>query len=193
HHIEQGLSPRDAAFKAMEEVSGPVVAIALILTAVFVPTAFIPGITGRMYQQLAVTIAVSVIISPFNALTLSPALSGLLRRPTRASRGRPGAVFGGFTPGFGGAPRGWVGACGHLIHKAGFARLPLLAFTGPAGFFGSRLPGGFVPDEDQGYFYINVQLPLAASLQRTVAVNDQLDAILKAQPGIKYYAGIAGF
>jgi len=193
HHIEQGLSPRDAAFKAMEEVSGPVVAIALILTAVFVPTAFIPGITGRMYQQFAVTIAVSVIISAFNALTLSPALSGLLLRPKKEMRGPLGALFRGFNRGFGRATNGYVGACGHLIHKSGFAMLLLLAFTVAAGFFGSRLPGGFVPDEDQGYFYINVQLPLAASLQRTVAVNDQLDAILKAQPGIKYYAGIAGF
>ncbi|PYM78566.1 MAG: hydrophobe/amphiphile efflux-1 family RND transporter, partial [Candidatus Rokuibacteriota bacterium] len=93
HHIEAGLSPRDAAFKAMEQVSGPVVAIALILAAVFVPTAFIPGITGRMYQQFAVTIAVSVLISAFNALTLSPALSALLLRPRREMRGPLGAFF----------------------------------------------------------------------------------------------------
>ena len=93
HHIEQGLSPRDAAFKAMEQVSGPVVAIALILAAVFVPTAFIPGITGRMYQQFAVTIAVSVLISAFNALTLSPALSALLLRPRRETRGPLGRVL----------------------------------------------------------------------------------------------------
>ena len=93
HHIEQGLSPRDATFKAMEEVSGPVVAIALILVAVFVPTAFIPGITGRLYQQFAVTIAVSVIISAFNALTLSPALAALLLRPRKEARGPLGAFF----------------------------------------------------------------------------------------------------
>src|SRR5438552_3980418 len=96
HHIEAGLSPRDAAFKAMEQVSGPVVAIALIMAAVFIPTAFIPGITGRMYQQFAVTIAVSVLISAFNALTLSPALSALLLRPRREMRGPLGSFFRGF-------------------------------------------------------------------------------------------------
>ncbi len=193
HHMEQGMSPRDAAFKAMEQVSGPVVAIALILSAVFVPTAFIPGITGRMYQQFAVTIALSVIISAFNALTLSPALSALLLRPKRDMRGPLGAFFRGFNRWFGRATDGYVGACGHLIRKSGFAMLLLLGVAVLAGLVGSRLPGGFVPDEDQGYFYINAQLPLAASLQRTAAVNDQLDAILKAQPGIKYYTGVAGY
>src|SRR5262249_32572501 len=87
HHIEQGMSPRDAAFKAMEEVSGPVVATSLILVAVFVPTAFIPGITGRLYSQFAITIAVSIVISAFNALSLSPALAALLLRPRKKSRG----------------------------------------------------------------------------------------------------------
>ena len=110
HHIEQGLSPRDAAFKAMEEVSGPVVAIALILAAVFMPTAFIPGITGRMYQQFAVTIAVSVLISAFNALTLSPALAALLLRPRREMRGPLGWFFRGFNRWFGRATDGYVTA-----------------------------------------------------------------------------------
>jgi HAE1 family hydrophobic/amphiphilic exporter-1 len=193
HHIEQGLSPRDAAFKAMEQVSGPVVAIALILAAVFVPTALIPGITGRMYQQFAVTIAVSVIISAFNALSLSPALSALLLRPRREIRGPLGWFFRGFNRWFGRATNGYVGACGHLIRKAAFSILLLVVVTGFAGFIGSRLPGGFVPDEDQGYLYLNVQLPVAASLQRTAAVNDKLDAIFKDTPGIKYYTGVAGF
>jgi HAE1 family hydrophobic/amphiphilic exporter-1 len=193
HHIEGGLSPRDAAFKAMEQVSGPVVAIALILAAVFVPTAFIPGITGRMYQQFAVTIAVSVLISAFNALTLSPALSALLLRPKREMRGPLGAFFRAFNRWFAHATNGYVGACGHLIRKSGFAMILLLAVAVLAGLVGSRLPGGFVPDEDQGYFFVNVQLPLAASLQRTAAVNDKLDAIFKATPGVKYYTGVAGF
>src|SRR5205823_4277114 len=193
HHIEEGLSPRDAAFKAMEQVSGPVVAIALILAAVFVPTAFIPGITGRMYQQFAVTIAVSVLISAFNALTLSPALSALLLRPRRETRGPLGAFFRGFNGWFARATNGYVGACGHLIRKSAVTMSLLLVAAIFAGLIGSRLPGGFVPDEDQGYFYVNVQLPLAASLQRTAAVNDKLDAIFKATPGIKYYTGVAGF
>ena len=193
HHIEAGLSPREAAFKAMEQVSGPVVAIALVLAAVFVPTAFIPGITGRMYQQFAVTIAVSVLISAFNALTLSPALSALLLRPKRDTRGPLGGFFRAFNRWFARATNGYVGACGHLIRKSAFSMLLLLVFALFAGLVASRLPGGFVPDEDQGYFYLNVQLPLAASLQRTAAVNDKLDAILKETPGVKYYTGVAGF
>ena len=193
HHIEAGLSPREAAFKAMEQVSGPVVAIALVLAAVFVPTAFIPGITGRMYQQFAVTIAVSVLISAFNALTLSPALSALLLRPRRDMRGPLGGFFRAFNRWFARATNGYVGACGHLIRKSAFSMLLLLVFALFAGLVASRLPGGFVPDEDQGYLYLNVQLPLAASLQRTAAVNDKLDAILKETPGVKYYTGVAGF
>jgi len=193
HHIEAGLSPRDAAFKAMEQVSGPVVAIALILAAVFVPTAFIPGITGRMYQQFAVTIAVSVLISAFNALTLSPALSALLLRPRREMRGPLGAFFRGFNRWFARATDGYVGACGHLIRKSALSMILLLVVAVFAGLIGSRLPGGFVPDEDQGYFFVNAQLPLAASLDRTAAVNDKLDAIFKTTPGIKYYTGVAGF
>ena len=191
HHMEQGLSPRDAAFKAMEQVSGPVVAIALILAAVFVPTAFIPGITGRMYQQFAVTIAVSVLLSAFNALTLSPALSALLLRPRKEMRGPLGAFFRGFNRWFGRATDGYVGACRHLIGKSAFSMILLLVVAVFAGLVATRLPGGFVPDEDQGYFYVNVQLPLAASLDRTAAVSDKLDEIFKTTPGIKYYTGIA--
>jgi HAE1 family hydrophobic/amphiphilic exporter-1 len=193
HHIEQGLAPRDAAFKAMEQVSGPVIAIALILAAVFVPTAFIPGITGRMYQQFAVTIAVSVLISAFNALTLSPALSALLLKERREMRGPLGAFFRGFNRWFARATDGYVGACGHLIRKSALSMMLLLVVAVFAGLISLRLPGGFVPDEDQGYFFVNAQLPLAASLDRTAAVNDKLDAIFKATPGIKYYTGVAGF
>jgi HAE1 family hydrophobic/amphiphilic exporter-1 len=169
------------------------VGVALVLSAVFIPTAFIPGITGRMYQQFAVTIAVSVIISAFNALTLSPALSALLLRPKREMRGPLGVFFRGFNRWFGRATDGYVGACGHLVRKSTLSMLLLLASAGLAGLIGSRLPGGFVPEEDQGYLYLNVQLPLAASLQRTAAVNDKIDAILKETPGVKYATGVAGF
>jgi hydrophobic/amphiphilic exporter-1 (mainly G- bacteria), HAE1 family len=193
HNMEGGMSPRDASFKAMEEVSGPVVATSLILCAVFVPTAFIPGITGRMYQQFAVTIALSVVISAFNALSLSPALTALLLRPKREMRGPLGVFFRGFNRWFARATDGYVGACGHLIRKSAFAMLLLLGVAVVAGLVGSRLPGGFVPDEDQGYFFVNAQLPLAASLQRTAAVNDKIDAILKEQPGVQSYNGVAGY
>src|SRR5262245_2423535 len=193
HHIEAGLAPREAALKAMEEVSGPVVAIALILVAVFVPTAFIPGITGRMYQQFAVTIAVSVVISAFNALTLSPALAAMLLRPRREMRGPLGAFFRWFNRWFGRATDGYVRWSGALMRKAVLTMLLLALMAGVAGFFGSKLPQGFIPQEDLGYLYLSIQLPAAASLQRTVAVCDQIDAILKETPGIQYYTGVAGF
>src|SRR2546428_1109744 len=156
-HIERGLSPRDAALKAMEEVSGPVVAIALIMAAVFIPTAFIPGITGRMYQQFAVTIAVSVLISAFNALTLSPALSALLLRPRREMRGPLGWFFRGFNRVFERVMGGYLDGSRFLIRKAAFAILLLLVAAAMSGLIGIRLPGGFVPEEDQGYVYANVQ------------------------------------
>ena len=178
----------------MEEVSGPVVAIALILAAVFIPTAFIPGITGRLYQQFAVTIAVSVLISAFNALTLSPALSALLLRPRKETRGPLGRSSAGFNRGFGGRRDGYLDWCSHvLIRKAAFSMLLLRRRRRVAGLLGSRLPGGFLPEEDQGYFYLNVQLPTAASLQRTDDVAQTNRSDPEETPGIKYYNTIAGF
>jgi HAE1 family hydrophobic/amphiphilic exporter-1 len=193
HHIEQGMTSKAATLKAMEEVSGPVVAIALILAAVFLPTAFIPGITGRLYQQFAVTIAVSVIISAFNALTLSPALSALLLRPRKPARGPLGLFFGWFNRSFGRATDGYVDLCRYLIRKAGRSMILLAVLTVVAGFLGWRLPSGFLPVEDQGYVYLNVQLPAAASLQRTDEVCKKIEAILKETPGIQYATTVVGF
>ena len=193
HHIEHGLSPREATLKAMSEVSGPVVAIALILTAVFLPTAFIPGITGRLYQQFAVTIAVSVLLSAFNALTLSPALSALLLRPKKPARGPLGAFFRGFNRIFERATDGYVHWCGVLIRKSARAMLLLVGVTVLAGLLGSRLPGGFLPEEDQGYLYLAVQLPNAASLQRTDAVCRRVEQILAETPGVQSYNTVVGF
>jgi HAE1 family hydrophobic/amphiphilic exporter-1 len=170
-----------------------VVAIALILTAVFVPTAFIPGITGRMYQQFAVTIAVSVIISAFNALTLSPALAAMLLRPRRPARGPLGAFFRWFNRWFGRATDGYVRWSGVLMRRAVLSMGLLAVMAAATGFLGTKLPKGFIPQEDLGYLYLSVQLPYAASLQRTSAVCDQIDAILKTTPGIQYYTGVAGF
>src|SRR5207245_2756259 len=161
--------------------------------ATLIPPSFIPGITGRMYQQFAVTIAVSVLISAFSALTLSPALSALLLRPRREMRGPLGSFFRGFNRVFERVMGGYLDGSRFLIRKAAFAILLLLVAAAVSGLIGIRLPGGFVPQEDQGYVFANVQLPLAASLDRTAAVNDKLDAILKTQPGIKYYTGVAGF
>src|SRR5262245_5701444 len=193
HHIEHGLSPRDATLKAMSEVSGPVVAIALILAAVFLPTAFIPGITGRLYQQFAVTIAVSVLLSAFNALTLSPALSALLLRPKQEARGPLGAFFRWFNRVFGRATDGYVHWCGVLIKNSARAMLLLLGVTVLAGMLGARLPGGFLPEEDQGYLYLAVQLPNAASLQRTDAVCRRVEQILAETPGVQSYNTVVGF
>jgi HAE1 family hydrophobic/amphiphilic exporter-1 len=193
HHIEHGLSPKDATLKAMEEVSGPVVAIALILAAVFVPTAFIPGITGRLYQQFAVTIAVSMFISAFNALTLSPALSALLLRPRKEARGPLGVFFRWFNRWFERATNGYVSVCGALIKKTGRSLLFLVVMSVGAGFLGTRLPSGFLPEEDQGYFYVEVQLPEAASLQRLDAVCRKIENILKDTPGVQVYNAIVGY
>ncbi|MGE5800419.1 MAG: efflux RND transporter permease subunit, partial [Syntrophaceae bacterium] len=193
HHIEQGMSPKDATLKAMEEVSGPVIAIAVILAAVFVPTAFIPGITGRLYQQFAVTIAVSVIISAFNALTLSPALSALLLRPKKKSWGPLQKFYDGFNRIFGRSTDGYVNWCDHLIRKSKMSLLFLLATAILAGFFGKHLPTSFLPDEDQGYVYAGLQLPDAASLQRTDAVTRKAEEIIMKTPGVKYCTSVVGY
>jgi HAE1 family hydrophobic/amphiphilic exporter-1 len=192
-HIEDGLAPKAAALKAMEENSGPVVGIALVLSAVFIPTAFIPGITGRLYQQFAVTIAISVALSAFNALTLSPALSALLLRPKAASGGLLKKFFDKFNRGFTSATNAYVRVCGLLIRKSAFALLLLAIFGAAAGFFSAKVPSSFLPDEDQGYLYINLQLPNAASLQRTDEVARKIEAALAKTPGVQYTTSVVGF
>ena len=193
HHIEEGMAPRDAAFKAMEEVSGPVVAIALILAAVFIPTIFIPGITGRLYQQFAVTIAISVLFSAFNALSLSPALSALLLRPKKKTRGPLGAFFRWFNRVFGRATDGYVGFSGLLIRKSGFALVFLVLIAVAAVLLGGKLPGGFLPEEDQGYLFVAMQLPDAASLQRTSDAAKKVESALLHTPGVQGVVSVIGF
>jgi HAE1 family hydrophobic/amphiphilic exporter-1 len=193
HHIEHGLSPKDAAFKAMEEVSGPVIGIAVVLSAVFIPTAFIPGITGRLYQQFAVTIALSVIISAFNALTLSPALGALLLRPKKESRGLLGKFFAWFNRVFNRATTGYVGWCGVLIRKLGVTIVLLLIFSVLAGFLGSKLPRSFLPEEDQGYVFVALQLPNASSLQRTSAAATKVEEIIMKTPGVDHVTTVIGY
>jgi len=192
-HIEDGLSPKAAAIKAMEEISGPVIGIALVLSAVFVPTAFIPGITGRLYQQFAVTIAFSVILSAFNALSLSPALAALLLRPKTSTRGPLSAFFSWFNRVFANATEWYVRVCGFLIRKSAIAIVLLVGFAVGAGWFGDKVPASFLPDEDQGYLYVNVQLPIAASLQRTDEVAAKIESVLAKTPGIEHTNTIIGF
>jgi HAE1 family hydrophobic/amphiphilic exporter-1 len=192
-HIEEGLSPREAAVRAMDELSGPVIGIAMVLSSVFVPTAFIPGITGRLYQQFAVTIAVSVVISAFNALSLSPALAALLLRPKKPGRGPLAAFFRWFNRVFERSAERYVRISGGLIRKSALAMLLLGVFLGGAALLGKRLPTSFLPDEDMGYTYVNLQLPNGASLPRTDAVAHQIEQILRKTPGVRYVTGVVGF
>ena len=192
-HIEEGMTPKNAAVKAMEELSGPVVAIALVLSAVFVPTAFIPGITGRLYQQFALTIAISVVLSAFNALTLSPALAGLLLRPKEKSHGPLRRLFDAFNRMFGRATETYVKICAGVLRKGALALVVIASFAVVAAFFGLHLPSSFLPDEDQGYAFINMQLPNAASLERTSAVASQVEQILAETPGVQHTTSVIGF
>jgi hydrophobic/amphiphilic exporter-1 (mainly G- bacteria), HAE1 family len=192
-HIEEGLPPKDAARRAMEELSGPVIGIALVLSAVFVPTVFIPGITGRLYQQFALTIAISVVLSAFNALTLSPALAALLLRPKKETRGPLAKFFAWFNHMFGSGTEIYLRLSGVMIRKSVLA-LVLLAACGLAGlFFGRLLPSSFLPDEDQGYVFISMQLPNAASQGRTAAASRDVEKILSATPAVQYDTSIVGF
>ncbi len=192
-HIEVGLAPKQAALKAMQEISGPVIGIALVLSAVFIPTAFIPGITGRLYQQFAVTIAISVILSAFNALSLSPALAALILKPKKQSKGLLSSFFGWFNRCFNRATDGYVRLSGTLLRKSGFSVILLAGFAVAGIWIGGKLPTSFVPDEDQGFFYVNIQLPNAASLQRTEEVVAKLQRIAADIPGVEYVTTISGF
>src|SRR5213595_920760 len=192
-HIEEGMAPREATLQAMREVSAPVIGIALVLSAVFIPTAFLPGITGRLYQQFALTIAISVIFSAFNALSLSPALSALLLRPRKKTRGPLGWFYDRFNRVFGAATNGYVNWSRIAIRKSllSFGLLGILAVG--AGLFGSRLPSGFLPEEDQGYVYLALQLPDASSLERTDQAARKIEDILSKIPGVQYTTSVIGF
>jgi hydrophobic/amphiphilic exporter-1 (mainly G- bacteria), HAE1 family len=193
HHLERGKSPVEATRQAMKEVSGPVIAIALILCAVFVPVAFMGGVTGRLYQQFAITIAVSVIFSAINALTLSPALSALLLKAPTPGRGPIAAFFRLFNRGFDRLTAGYGSIVGGLARKATRSMLLLVAVFGGIYVLGKHVPGGFIPDEDKGYLFIAVELPEGASLQRSDAVLKQVEAIVGSTHGVRSALGLAGF
>jgi len=194
HHIEHGKSPKDATIQAMQEVSAPVVGIALILSAVFIPVAFLGGLTGRMYQQFALTIAISVLLSAFNALSLSPALAAMLLKPKKEGKpGLLGRAFGGFNKGFDKATTAYVGVAALLVRKAWITIVVVAGVVAGVVFLGGSLPAGFIPEEDQGILGVNVQLPPAASLERTGAVLAQVEEILGRTEGIQSYATIGGY
>jgi len=192
-HIEEGLAPKDAARRAMDELTGPVIGIALVLSAVFVPTVFIPGITGRLYQQFALTIAISVIISAFNALTLSPALGGMLLRHKKETHGPIARFFGWFNRVFNKGTNFYLRISGGLIRKSVLAVVALVGFAVAGIFFARVLPSSFLPDEDQGYLYIQMQLPEASSIQATLEATRAVEAVVRSTPGVKYCANTTGF
>jgi HAE1 family hydrophobic/amphiphilic exporter-1 len=193
HHIEEGMIPLDATLQAMREVSGPVVAIALILASVFIPMAFMSGIQGQLNKQFAVTVAISVLISAFNALSLSPALAAMLLRPRKSARGPVGRFFGGFNWGFGKLKNGYVDVSDFLIRKAVIGMAILACFFILDIGVGRKLPTSFLPDEDYGFLFLNEQLPPAASQERTDAVTRKIEAILAKTPGVDHYATASGF
>ncbi len=200
HHLAHGLSAKEAAYKAMEEVSGPIIAISLVLASVFIPCAFITGITGQFFRQFALTIAISTIFSAINSLTLSPALAGVLLRPRGAKRDPLswlldtvlGWFFRLFNSGFNVSTNAYTGIVRRslrvstlvLLMYGGLLYLTYWSFT--------KVPGGFIPEQDKGYAVINVQLPDSASLERTQAVLARVDEIVRKTPGVKHTVGIAG-
>jgi HAE1 family hydrophobic/amphiphilic exporter-1 len=193
HHIEEGMSPREATLQAMREVSGPVVSIALILASVFIPVGFLGGIQGRLNKQFAITIAISVMISAFNALTLSPALAAMLLRSRKRTTGLLGRSFGVFNRWFAAATHGYVRVSHGLIRKAIIGVALLVAFVIATAGLGLRLPTSFVPEEDYGYFTINVQLPPAASMLRTDAVVQKIEQVLLNTDGVVSFNATVGF
>lgn len=193
HNIEHGMNPREATQKAMKEVGGPVVAIALILAAVFVPVAFAGGITGRLYQQFAITIAISVLFSAFNALTLSPALAAIILKPKKDSTGWLQRFFNGFNKGFDKFTLGYTGVAGMVAKKSIRSVIIIGVVLGVTFFLGKGIPAGFVPEEDEGYYLINVQLPDAASLERTDEVAKKVEGILAKVEGIQYSTVVLGY
>jgi multidrug efflux pump len=193
HHLEHGMSPREATIKAMEEVSAPVIGIALILSAVFVPVALLGGLVGSMYKQFALTIAISVLLSAFNALTLTPALCAMLLKPPRPMRGPLGAFFRGFNKVFDITTTGYVGVARLLVRRSLLTIVIVAAVAVGAGLFARVIPAGFIPDEDQGIMGVNVQLPPGASLERTSAVLKKVEEILAKTKGVESFQTIGGY
>ena len=192
-HIERGLTPRDATARALDDVTGPVVAVALAMSAVFVPVALIPGITGRMYQQFALTIAGSVLISAFVALSLTPALCALLLRPRAARRGLLARFFALFNRAFQWSSERYVGLTSFATRRLILVAVGLLVIGAAIVLTGSRLRSGFLPNEDQSYLFVSGQLPDAASLQRSDAASREVEGILADTPGVAHYDSVVGF
>jgi HAE1 family hydrophobic/amphiphilic exporter-1 len=190
--IDEGLPPKEAASKTMYEVGGAVVATTLVLLAVFIPTMVMPGLTGRLYRQFATTISVATVFSSINALTLTPALCGmLLKAPTEGQK--QGRIFTWFNNRFDRMTAGYMGVVNRIVRKGAFmmAAFAVMVVLMLVGF--SKLPGGFVPGEDEGYFFVDAELPAGASLERTTDVMDRVNEILMATPGVQNVITVGGY
>ncbi|MFC2106779.1 efflux RND transporter permease subunit [Bacteroidota bacterium] len=192
-NIASGLNAKDATIKAMREVSGPVIATTLVLVAVFIPVASMGGITGRLYQQFAITVAVSVVFSSINALTLSPALCSLLLREPKPYKGLMGKFFSGFNRIFDRTTKSYTNFTTIVTRKITRSMIFIGIICVAIVIVSRFVPGGFIPEEDQGYLFVHIELPAAASLQRTEAVMQQLNAVIQTFDDVKYSSGAAGF
>jgi HAE1 family hydrophobic/amphiphilic exporter-1 len=192
HYIEQGLSPHDAAVKAMSEMTGPVIGITLVLTSVFLPAAFMPGITGQLFRQFALVIASTAVISALNALTLKPAQCALYLRPLDPNK-KPNAFYRGFNRVYGVVETAYVHLVRWMVQRPGLMALVFFVIIGLGGLLFALHPTGFLPEEDQGYAIIVGMLPEGASQPRVKQVSDQVDAVLKKTPGIASWVTMGGF
>lgn len=192
-NISKGMNAKEATLDAMRKVTAPIIATTLVLVAVFIPVAGMAGITGRLYQQFAITIVVSVIVSSVNALTLSPALAALLLKKPKPYSGPLGWFFGKFNKWMGKSTNAYMSLTAVMTRKIKRGVVFIFVLTVASGFFGKLVPGGFIPEEDMGYLFVNLQLPDASSLQRTDMVADKIENILKDFPEIKYITTATGF
>ncbi len=192
-NIAAGMTPKEATLDAMRKVTAPVIATTLVLVAVFIPVAGMAGITGRLYQQFAITIVVSVLVSSVNALSLSPALSSILLKEPRPYKGPLGWFFGKFNKIMGSTTESYMSFTGIITRKLKRGVIFIVAVTIAAVFFGKAVPGGFIPEEDMGYFFVNMQLPNAASLQRSDVVAKDIEEIVQKIPEVKYITTATGF
>ena len=191
--IEEGMSPKEATKAAMKEVTAPVIATTLVMVAIFIPVAVMGGITGRLYQQFAITVAVSVVFSSLNALTLSPALCGLLLRKQQPMRGPLGAFFRLFNKAFDKSTEAYTGLTRIVTRRIAMGLVFMAVLTGGLVFLGKLIPGGFMPSEDMGYLMANIQLPDAASMQRANAVTEKVEQIIKKHEEVEYVTSVTGF
>jgi hydrophobe/amphiphile efflux-1 (HAE1) family protein len=192
HNLDAGMSPREATIRAMEAVSAPVIAIAFILAAVFIPVAFLGGISGQIYRQFALTIAVSVLLSAFSALSLSPALSAMILRPRKDIRGPLGWFFSGFNRAFSWTTNRYLAGVGMLIRRSALALVALAAIYVSSGWIFKNLPSGFLPDEDQGVFFAALRLPDGSSIHRDEHEAGQVENVLRSTPGVESITTFGG-